>query len=476
MKGLNRVDDNLFIISLEEKYPVENWLINDVHIWPIIRNRLHLDTLNDADYQEELNQEEKSKKVKLNFFQKIVADNHRVRKLQQKYLLVKSLFLYYLLRFIPNCERVYVSSTTYYSVLNKLSIHKFFQPLFDQDDKLNKKYLLLEHLTTKEYPNSTKRKIKFENYGLALNYLVRDLKIYSFSNEKYDDFINDLKNYGFDTSNYVFNNIQNIYREIEKYALLFDRIAKYSKASEFIGICYYYDFMYGMVLTSYRRNLNSVDIQHGVQGHLALVYSSLTKIPERGHYNVIPKEFWNWDKRASSLIEDWIIKLKSSHNTIITGNLWVEYCKKVYVNFELKKSNEKSILIALQPYGDVIQKIIKEVIENTNGIHWTIRTHPLQEKESVMKIILNNIATEKHNNLKFTSQFDTNIVEDLLMSDLLITRSSTVILEAIDCGVSTVLTDEMGYTYYQDLIDGENVYYCEEYLTLQNIVNQLVIN
>jgi hypothetical protein len=65
----NRVDIKNYIIEIEKKLPINNWKVNGIHIWPIIRIRLYFFLIKKIETFEPIKKENfQTEKTKKNYF------------------------------------------------------------------------------------------------------------------------------------------------------------------------------------------------------------------------------------------------------------------------------------------------------------------------------------------------------------------------------------------------------------------------
>ena len=65
----NRVDIKNYIIEIEKKLPINNWKVNGIHIWPIIRIRLYFILIKKIETFEPIKKENfQTEKTKKNYF------------------------------------------------------------------------------------------------------------------------------------------------------------------------------------------------------------------------------------------------------------------------------------------------------------------------------------------------------------------------------------------------------------------------
>ncbi len=245
-------------------------------------------------------------------------------------------------------------------------------------------------------------------------------------------------------------------------------------------MCYYSDAGMAFLLACKEKNIKTIDMQHGVQGDLHLAYGNWNKIPLNG-YSSLPDYFWVWSAVEKDTIDQWSKSLKT-HKAIVGGNLFAQFWKedsnplvKEYDHlFLLKKimPNNFSILLTLSPGIDTeeLMGATWNVIKKTQTqYNWFIRLHPLMIKDKELikaEISKKGIHTYE---IDFCSQAPLYSV--LRNVNLHITTQSSVVLEAAEFGIQSIITSFYGESLYGHLIENELAWLC---ISEKNIQNKIV--
>ena len=124
-------------------------------------------------------------------------------------------------------------------------------------------------------------------------------------------------------------------------------------------------------LACYRRNIVSVEYQHGAQNDYHRMYTHWNAVPKTG-YEFIPKYFWCWGSVSAERISKWSEK-SDYHKVIIGGNLWLLKNKYNHQNSNCLteehlrhyQKDKKHILISLQAWPDYFNLDILSIMKES---------------------------------------------------------------------------------------------------------------
>ncbi|MDN3666493.1 hypothetical protein ACFFU1_13320 [Algibacter miyuki] len=310
---------NLFK-RIENKFPVDQWKVNNLHVWPYIRIKLYYYLLNIENTQIEekstISQNRKKKSIK--------ATTKEV---------VKSFFdtrQFY--KSLKSKEVIFVGAHFHRVLQNGVYFNRFFDPLIE-------KYNLKERAYTfefqKYYPNSFNKNSVFH-----LANAIRNYKSFKRIEEKlitkpctvnlinYDDF-QEFLNYELGEDS-IFKITENDLKKWSKKIIyltpFFEKIIKKVKPNKIVFLSYYgFDDNYAFIYTARKMQIKVVDFQHGPQSNIHMAYSEWNKVPQDG-FNIMPLEYWNWDDNSKKNIEAWANKTEVKAKVV--GHPYIEYCLK----------------------------------------------------------------------------------------------------------------------------------------------------
>ena len=209
----------------------------------------------------------------------------------------------------------------------------------------------------------------------------------------------------------------------------------------------------------------SVEIQHGVQGELHFGYGRWQNVPETG-YEMLPRFFWCWDEESAAAINQWALpQAPHAHQAIVGGNvgldLWLKD-KTAWNDFydhrmsELKRvrSAKRYILVTLQSpemiydSGELISEFILESMKKSpSDWCWWVRLRPIMMKsKGALKRLL-----EAHNIKNYELEYSSGFPLPALLKhvDVHVTHSSSTVLDAEMFGVPSVVWSPWSEELYQ---------------------------
>ncbi|MFC4636280.1 hypothetical protein ACFO3O_20405 [Dokdonia ponticola] len=448
----NRSDIRDFIIHLEHSFPVNTWVMNDVHIWPYVRQRLFFHLIEELESQEKnvstLDVKEEIVSIKKNTI------NTRIRDVLRY------------VKFIANLEKkeyLFLGANTYRTLHEGTLYNKYFDSFIEKENLLEKS-ILFEYDTdnhTNYHNREIIQKYKYIVNGFSILNRFKSLFKIQRKNEL-DDFFTQFiyflnekpitKSF-VDTrlNNTFFKELENLFNKKD----LFEKIFLKIKPHTVIVLCYYSNLdSLAAVIAANRLGIKTVELQHGPQTDIHLCYGSWTKIPKEG-YEMIPKNFWCWDEDSEETIRKWANN--TCVKTKIIGNPWCEYWKARSLNY----SNTNFILYTLQPEPLSFEQLFPEGIIRLirkESYTWYVRLHPRQ-----LLIIDEFIEFCKSNNIYHLINLEsaTNDSLPLLLANcsLHLTHFSGSTIEASFFNKKTILINESGKVSYNHLIKDNRAFF-----------------
>lgn len=207
-----------------------------------------------------------------------------------------------------------------------------------------------------------------------------------------------------------------------------------------------------------RRGMRSVDVQHGIQGPHHIAYARWANISPRG-YSTLPDEFWVWGEEEVATIDAWRSGC-ATHVPRTTGNFWLQRWRDdadplvaSYLRQARALRGSRPQVMACVVWGvpeEETSKLIEAAKLCGSSVAWWWRLHP------VMADQCDEFARRLDSNGLDGSQVrqatDLPLFALLRFADLTVAHSSTVIREAADLGVPSVITSDYGAELHSTLI------------------------
>ncbi len=448
-----------FINRVEQQFPVDEWKIDDIHAWPLIRQNLAWNNM-------------------------LPKENFKVTERKSSFL--KSLFdtlvswaLASFVDFRSTCKSVQPADIFFLSytsakqtdVLNK-KYDIFCDPLISLLKQSHQKSLVWEYAQDNEYNIPRYTPSFFVQPRLFLNrlkYKILGLK-------KINDFTISLKNYAEflefvkqnQVSNFRYLDINLLSQDIGylRYLANFYKnyLLKINPSHAFTADNGFHEL--ALNLACRELGITSVSIQHGVQGDLHSDYGRWENVPKDG-FELLPRIFWCWDSESAVAINQWAKACSSAHVAIVGGNPWLEmwikkedrlvsvYDQKIK-KLKIKTAHAKNILVTLQTpekiysKGEIIPKFVLEAIAGSpREWFWWIRLHPIGMK--CRKQINQLLRQYRIFNMDIDHATDLPLPALLRHMDVHVTHSSSVVLDAQRFGVPSVVWSESGESLFLKL-------------------------
>ena len=445
-----------FIIHLEQKFPVDNWKINSIHIWPYLRIKLFIYLIKSIENNAS-SFDSKLKKEKINNRQKKDI-------LKRLFNIIKTLF--FLIK-IPKAKIIFFSLDMHRVFYNGLYFNRFFDVMV-QEHGLQDEVITYElkniskpvynadrviHLPTilKGYKDFLKIKKKLS---------IRPKKVLESEIGELDDFLNYLTINGIDI--FILNfNLKSLYawsEKIKEISCFFIRVFNYKELKKIFFLSNQgFDDMSAAIYAAQKLNIPTIEFQHGFQTNVHMGYAHWTKVPVGG-FNTMPLEYWCWDKHSQSAISQW-----STHTyikSIVKGQPWLTFFTKKNMK---SLPDKKKILYSLHLFSEIelAEVFPPQLIHSINNLpfDWTLRLHPRNSLEiNKISVFLaqNNIDLKK---IDIQDPKKIPLPLSLLSSKIHITNYSGCLIEAIQMGVPSLIIDKLGQMIYKNYIEGNMVVY-----------------
>ncbi|MFC6099485.1 hypothetical protein [Olivibacter domesticus] len=439
---MKRKDVIDFISTMEIKYPVNEWKIGDIDLWPIIKMDIFF-----RWYKSQTKPDIQRKRRNI------------IKKAFDILKSFRSVFAFVLKQPIT-INNVYCGSASHRIEHDGVFINRFFLPLINTSK--NRDHLEIEYGArdfTKNYSNSNE--ILFVQDFYDFFYLIKSFhgkdKMHIPS---YDSFLEDVQANVIKLPDNYKNIIYSKYNSVLIYSRIFKMILKKHKPANVTGLCYYDNAMFGMHYAANAMGISNIDMQHGGQGPLHPMYNFST-LPKKGFFGNVPQKFWCWDQASTNLIEKWA--LKSNFISVINGgNPWIDYAVNKYSKdgtYYFPRET-RIILVTLQE-RELQNNIIDAIQLSSTEYQWWIRLHPrmMEGKEGIRKQLEGlNIS-----NFEIEKATDYPLPVILRNCFLHISKYSGSIIEAGLLGVKSLIVDPIGIeTFSHYLETGDAIDACDK--------------
>ncbi|CAM4240041.1 hypothetical protein [Gillisia hiemivivida] len=434
---MNREQYAELINKLEESYPVNDWKIKGVNVWPLIKMRLSFAYHNSSTKKHTETRLAKLRKIFIGIFYIVKFFFTKKNNKQAKLFCLAPHFRYY---------------------DGRKFINRYFNRLIDDCLKSDSSFYFAEYGNTKsfyrknlDYPDVTIYLEGIKYISLIIREFTWKKHLKDSKWEHFEDFIEEVNDkLGRLTINKSDIVKQFAYIDLLKY--FYKKVLFKYNVQEIYILCYYVSEMYAMNLAASEMNLSNYDIQHGGQGNLHFAYANYNVVPLKG-YKLLPKYFWVWNRASGDEIENWTRK-QNYHKVFHGGNPWIDYCIK-NLSPEVS-SGKKIILYTLQPIGEkLIDEYIIEAIKKTpRNYVWWLRLHPRQLGE---KSKLEQVLFKEGINCLVNIEDATKLPLPGILNETSVhlSKFSGSILEAFMMSKKSIILSSIGVETYPEVVDSE---------------------
>lgn len=420
--------------EFELAFPVEEWRIDDIHVWPLLKEQIFFSVYNNTSKESISKNENK-------------FSQRNIRSFFKKYFnLIKSSYSVIFLN-LKKSKISFSGASSHRVLYEGYFINRYFYPLMKYLETNNVEY------NSFEYKFHSNNKIDSHLIFKLLPFFVKPIKTYGtlFSDKTFLNFLDVIsQEFGFNKEDFKKIIIKKI-NVVNSWANLYEFIFKKANSKYSFGLCYYSAPMFGMNLAAHRRGVIAIDVQHGTQGPLHFAYT-YKKVP-KGGFNTMPNEFWCWDKESYGHLTSWT---NGDFKVRISGNPWIQFINEdIKIKQEVFPSGKPLILCTHQPINPALDDYLLKTIDSTKGkFQWWIRLHPRtsnREKEELMDLI-GKWGLSKSIEFKKAASFPLPYL--LKHTSIHISKYSGSIIEGILCNTPTIILDEIGINSFESHIDG----------------------
>ncbi|GAA4883811.1 hypothetical protein GCM10023311_02580 [Flaviramulus aquimarinus] len=441
------------ILDLEQKYPVDTWTVNSIHVWPYIRIKLYIHMLvlmNKKPLANKLNNKNLKNQIK------VIAFLNNIFRVFKAYFSLAIFFSK-----LKQKQIVFFGSHMHRVFQNGEYFNRFYDSMVAYH-KLQDFVYMVEYQKTYDTTYNKKAVIQLSKHLKHFKLLSKFTKWFSkeknrISLNNYDAFYKELKAINLAATGVSETELVAWTQRIKTTNKFYEKFYKKIKPLKVVFLGYYgLDDIYSALVTANKLHIKTIDFQHGPQTNVHLAFSSWSKVPENG-FNTMPKEFWNWDKASKENIDSWSDKIAQIKSKVV-GQPYLAY----WINeIQTKKINRQHIFYSLQTHPFAIQDLLTPKIITlikTLDYTWVLRLHPRNNLniDALHEFLKHH---EIENKTIIQDAFNTPLPEALLSSILHITNYSGCLIEAYQLGIPTLIINEVGKEMFGQYIGHKLVHY-----------------
>jgi hypothetical protein len=215
-----------------------------------------------------------------------------------------------------------------------------------------------------------------------------------------------------------------------------------------------------LVQAARRLGCHSVDLQHGLQGAHHAAYARWANVPKLG-YSTLPDEFWVWSQDEAQAIAAWRGD-RARHMPRISGNYWLQRWideKDPVIAHHVAQARAlvqpgRVHALACLSWGiseDETTRLLQAAQLCGPDVVWWWRLHPVEaHKRGAFAAQLRAHGLDDRH---LSATTDWPLYALIRSANVVLAHSSTVIAEAAQLGVPSVVTSDYGAQFFATLID-----------------------
>jgi len=443
------------INNIEKTFPVEQWQLGDIKIWPLIRFEIFFKNVFSGKYGDSSKYSSQNLKKRIDLYSHISLSPFQRKCL--KSFLGKEF----------RHDALFLSNGVSNVLLNGKWYDKFCDPLIDLLGKHGCSSLLLSPGFKHFYPRHNECFYVQGIQDFAKISSLADVSV-GFSkkteqNNEFNELISFLEGNEKLTTLPNFHTIKRRVRKLKILASLYSLILRAVKPSVIFLVCYYGEGM-ALNLASRELGIPSIDIQHGRQGDNHVAYGRFLSLPKTG-YALLPSHFWCWSNYETNAIYSWSKNIDNYHIPMIGGNTFREFFyngklpsldadESLILDIKRQVSSKVHILYTLNGLesDNYLEHLIAVIQKEEGRSFWWLRAHPcrLHQVDKLTKLLDEKPCLNAYINICEASSLPLFII--LKNIDLHVTELSSTVLESCQCGIPSIVIGSEGAKIYSEQI------------------------
>ncbi len=212
------------------------------------------------------------------------------------------------------------------------------------------------------------------------------------------------------------------------------------------------------ILACRQASIPTVDIQHGVQGPHHPAYAAWPTPWDGKLYELLPDRFWVWSADEADVIQQWCSG--TSHATVVGGDQWLQVWRQGVqwpgvadvrdqaARLRQAAQGRRIVLVTLQvglSDAQQLDPLVELLSKPDPRLYFWVRLHPAMHKDRQLIRARLGVPTA----YELDGSTDLPLFALLAHTDVHMTHSSSAVIEAAQFGVRSVITSAFGAEYFQ---------------------------
>jgi hypothetical protein len=465
---MNRREIMDLINEIEESFPVDTWVVSDIHVWPLIRIPLAMKLY-------ALSSSSLTVKTENIFASRLKSiPIYLAGWLRQYVSSVRDLSGNQ--RHITNADVFFLNHSTCRFLLNHAWYDVFCGPLIEGLGDLNLNSAIFEFTPRYEYRIPRYQKSSYIQNRIDATKIISKLISAPYLSYRLDKY-SEVYEFAFRKCGIEILSIPKLLcrtNSIKRLAMFWEKKLRRVHPKLVFMVTYYGDLGLALNLACTWLGIPSVDIQHGVQGDYHVAYGRWNNVPDTG-YELLPHIFWCWSEDEKNAIDSWNNSCANRHQAIAGGNPWLNMWfnddssivkQHDQMLYEPMHSQDEQInfLYTLQPGYDPPDWLLEYIINAPSEWKWWVRLHPGMslEKERIKSLFARCNPTQ----VDIDNASCMPLPALLRYIDIHVTQFSTTVIEAADFQIPSIVLHENAEHIYAKYIQMNRALYvsCEDNL------------
>lgn len=457
------------INALEARFPVASWRAGDIDLWPSYRFRLYGNAIDSAL----LTQAAPTSTDRLRrLFDRAARTLWRVPLAAWRDRQANATWR-------SDCSAVFFSDGISFMELNGRWFDRIVDPLMQAMDKRNLHSLKLTPLSEAHVPRSYNS--RFVQPAIDRIKLLATRQRPSLDLPQFDEFEQAAKStFGARVPSRSWLQVQAA--RLDALAQWFGKRLHDSGASHAFVNTFYSLEGQAFVQAARRLGVRSIDLQHGMQGPHHAAYARWPQVPAAG-YSTLPDEFWVWGEEEAAAIAHWS-RHPNKHQPRIIGNYWLQRWRddtdpliSAYLAEAraLRSPGTAQVLVCLS-WGladEETEKLLQAAKLCDLSVAWWWRLHPVESGRR--EAFSARLQQHGLDGSRVGTATDLPLYALIRCADMTVAHSSTVILEAAELGIPSVVTSDYGAELHANLIRTGMAVQATQADTIANAIQMLAV-
>jgi hypothetical protein len=205
-------------------------------------------------------------------------------------------------------------------------------------------------------------------------------------------------------------------------------------------VCYYETCYLPIVSACRALGIETIELQHGMNGSIHPAYSHWTAVPERG-YDVLPSLFVTWNEGSSRNLLRWWPRGQRGHRVVMGGRPQSASVVSPSGSGAAIGGGSRRVLITMQDKA-LSARQLEEMRACPTDWTWLIRAHPNAARfpAGSAEAVRRQLDQAGIGNAMIVPSESATLEQLLSVVDAHVTHHSSAWMEAAECGVPTVFT------------------------------------